>query len=417
MRRTEDGSALGGTLLVIVLLFVFGLTLANLATFDLRLVNQAGERQVAREAAEAGLNHVIALVGQDPTVGQAQEVFEQTLPDGSSYRITFHSDHENWSLNNLSNLNSAARGADRTVPPSHCLIFAEGRSRSGEIALLESLIRLEALPYAVAGSQKVRSSLLGPVTITGALTGALAAASDWGELGSTYSGSGASDSTRFLPGSLVTGDVHSVGGAQVSGVSIGGDLETGHDPVQLPNLTIADFSTEDVPGCFELPGGILGTVVLPLLLPPGPVYIDGDATFLAVNLNNSTVYVDGDLNVVAMLGRGAVFVNGQTNFLANITLTGSDRITLFSEGDITVTLAGIFQGVLYTHGNFTSGALLVVRGAIYANNLTDPDKGNVIFNGLNNTVVHVDEYTAFASYWLALGGDAEPVQVYWNQLR
>jgi hypothetical protein len=411
------GSALGGTLLVMVLLFLFGLTLADLATVDLRLVNQAGQRQLAREAAEAGLNRVIALIGQDPTVGQAEEVFEETLPQGGSYRITFHPEHPHWSLNNLSNLNSAARGSDRTVPPNHCLIFAEGRSPSGEVALLESLVRLEALPYAVAGSQTVRSGLAGPVVVAGARTAQQAADGEWARLGSTYSGSSAADSTRFPAGSQVTGDVHAVGGAQVSGVNIGGELETGHDPVQLPNLTLSDFNTEAIPGCYLLPGGLLGTVVLPLLLPPGPVYIDGDATFVAVNLNDSTVYVDGNLQVVAMLGRGAVFVNGSTTFLANITLTGSDRITLFSEDDITVALAGIFQGVLYTHGNFTSGAMLLVRGAIYANNLTDPSKGHVELNGLNNTIVHVDEYTAFASYWLALGGDARPVQVYWNQLR
>lgn len=399
----KDGSALGGTLLVIVLLFVFGLTLANLATFDLRLVSRNGERQAAREAAEAGLGRVTALIGENPTVGTNNEVFSETLPDGSSYRVSFNPADSDWSLNNLANLNSRNRGSDRTVPPNHCLIFAEGRSKGGESALIESLIRLEGLPYAIAGSNKVRSGVLGAAIVSGAPAGSKA---------STYSGSGDPDSTRFGLGSNISGDVHSVGGAQLTGVTVGGDVETNHDVVALPNLNIADFDTSGVPGVQVISGGLLNGLVL-----SGPVYIDGNATFVAVTMNNATVYVNGDLNIAALLGSGAIFVNGKTTFTLPITFSGPDRITLFSEEDISVGIAGVFQGVLMTHGNFTSGAALVVRGAIYANNLTDPSKGNITLNGLLNTVTHDERFTAFASYWLALGGEAEPVQVYWNQLR
>lgn len=403
MKRSLSGSALGGTLLVMVLLFVFGLTLANLATFDLRLVNRNGERQAAREAAEAGLGRVTALIGQDPTVGTNNEVFSQTLPDGSRYRISFDPDDADWSLNNLANLNSRNRAANRTVPPNHCLIFAEGRSKGGEIALIESLIRLEGLPYAVAGSNKVRSGLLGAVAVNGGASGTKA---------STYSGSDAADSTRFGLGSSISGDVHSVGGAQLTGASVAGDVETNHDVVALPNLNISDFDTSGVPGVQVLSGGLLNGLVL-----TGPVYIEGDATFVAVTMSNATVYVNGDLNIAALLGSGAIFVNGRTTFTLPITFSGPDRITLFSDNDINVGIAGVFQGVLMTHGNFTSGAALVVRGAVYANNLIDPSKGNINLNGLVNTVTHDEQFTAFASYWLALGGEADPVQVYWNQIR
>lgn len=401
--RKTRGNALGGTLLVIVLLFIFGLTLANLATFDLRLVNRNGERQAAREAAEAGLGRVIAMIGENPTVGTNDEVFAETLPDGSSYRISFDPDDTDWSLNNLANLNGRNRGSNRTVPPNHCLIFAEGRSKAGESALIESLIRLEGLPYAVAGSNKVRSSALGVVAINGA---------DIGEKASTYSGSDAADSTRLGVGSMVSGDVHSVGGASLTGAVVAGDVETGHDVVALPSLNIADFDTSGVPGVQVVSGGLLNGLVL-----SGPVYVDGDATFLAVTMANAQVYVNGDLTIAALLGSGAIFVNGKTTFTLPITFSGPNRITLFSDGDINCGVAATFQGVLLTHGNFTSGAALVVNGAIYANNLIDGSKGNVNLNGLLNTITHDDRFTAFASYWLALGGEAEPVQVYWNQLR
>jgi hypothetical protein len=56
---------------------------------------------------------------------------------------------------------------------------------------------------------------------------------------------------------------------------------------------------------------------------------------------------------------------------------------------------------------------LVVTGAIYA-------QGDVLINGalgITNIIVHDEGQTAFASFWLAMGGGAEPVLVYWNQLR
>jgi hypothetical protein len=415
MRGQREGSALGGTLLVVVLLFVFGLTLANLATFDLRLVNRTGERQMAREAAEAGLNHVTALIGGNPRLGTSNEVYQATLPNGSSYRISFDSDDPDWSLNNLASLTMAPRGADRNVPPNHALIFAEGRSRGGEVALIESLIRLEALPYAIAGSGKVRSNLA--ALVSGAYTGDQAQAGDANLPGSVYSGSDASDSTRLGLGSRVSGDLHSVGGAVLTGAVVEGDVETEHDVEQLPNLDIEDFNTSTVPGVQVLSGGLLGLPLAPLVL-SGPVYIEGDTTFVAVTMNNATIFVnDGDLTVLALLGTGAIFVDGRTTFMAAIEFTGADRITLFSDGDITVGLLGVFRGVLLTNGNFTANGLLTVFGAIYANNPGNPSLGNVSLNGLLSIVHHVEEYTAFASFWLALGGQAEPVQVYWNQLR
>jgi hypothetical protein len=74
-----------------------------------------------------------------------------------------------------------------------------------------------------------------------------------------------------------------------------------------------------------------------------------------------------------------------------------------------------------TQGNFRSNLILNVDGAVYANGLGLPTGGggNVQMNGLVglNRVTHVSEFTAFASYWLAMGGEAEPVQVYWNQVR
>lgn len=414
---TRRGGALGSTLLIAVLLFIFGLTLANLATFDLRVVNRTVERQAALEAAEAGLNHLIARLSKDPTLGAEGEVYEgPDVPakDGGTFRISFAPGDQHRSLNNLSSLKTTPAGLGRTVPANHMLIFAEGRSRAGEKALVECLVRLEAMPYAVAATNRLTTSPLGGLTVAGRQ----GRVGDNDLVGSTYSGSSASNSTSIGPvGTLITGDVHSVGGASVLAAQVAGDIVTDHDIVALPNLNIENFSTLDTPGRQLVTGGLTLAGVY-----SGPVYIDAPpgvpTVFAGLIMNDAVIYVNGDLNVLVLLGSGAVFVNGSTTFLGAITLNQpSDRITLFSKGDILVNAAGLFQGVLMTQGNFRSSLALIVSGAVYANGQGVAGAGNVAFNGLLSTVDHVDEYTAFASYWLALGSGADVVTVYWNQIQ
>lgn len=404
LRLKITGGALASTLLVVLFLVIFGFTLATLATFDLRTVARNGQRQMAFEAAQAGLDAVIGELSRDPRVGTSNEVFESTLSDGSKYRVSFNSSGtEPWSLNNLGSLVGGTGYNTRTVPPLHASIFAQGESPNGETALVECLVRLEAIPYAVAGTGRVT---LNNTQVSGArnLGGPEREAH-------VYSGSTAADSLRLTLASRVSGDARSVGGIQRGPLAtVVGDQEPYRSPDQLPDLNIETYKNDTVPGVDYRPGGALVATL------SGPVYIDGDATFTAVTLNNATVYVDGDLDVLAILGTGTVFVNGSTNFLASINITGSNRLTLFSEGDINFNLLSVVQGVVFTHGNVTSALALQVSGAVYAVNETDPSKGNVNL-GLLSQVVHVSELTSFASFWLGIGGEADAIRVYWRRLR
>jgi outer membrane protein assembly factor BamB len=157
-------------------------------------------------------------------------------------------------------------------------------------------------------------------------------------------------------------------------------------------------------------------VVAPLLT--GQVYFDQSTTLTgATVLADATVYVNGDLTVAGtVVGNGTVFVDGDTTFLQAVNVTGTSRITLFSQGDITFVLPSVFQGVLYSHGNVNSVIALLVSGAVYAVNETDTSKGNVTL-GPGSLVVHVQELTTFANYYLGLGGQAEPAIVYWHKIR
>lgn len=472
------GNALGGTLLVTVLLFLFGLTLANLATFNLRTVDRASGRQQALEAAEAGLNEVAVLLSQNPQLGTDPSLsgdpdfdtrldFEKTLANGSHYKVTFNREQPNWSYNNLVSFSSTPAGGGRTVPPGHALLVAEGWSQQkGQSVLLESLVRLEAFPYAVAG---VRELSLHDTTVQGLGTSA-------NELtGNLYGGA-----TVSLTNSNIKGDVVHVGALTQSGTSISGKTKPSSTQT-LPNFDLNEFDTSRLPvhetltpfeaekrtvfeekayfisGSVNLgsrrPDGTVITTSLGLLLTPLVPVLDPVLVPLLglglediiniinrpeVTLNNSVIYVDGNVTGNHIKGTGAFFVNGTAKFVnSRVSATVDDRLTLFAEEDIYLVGKTFFGGVMLTHGNVYIDGMVDVRGAIFAPGTPTSSGGQVLKRqwaatsivgrllqilGLTSyepsLIERFEEQTASASYWLALGGSgSKPVFTYWNQLR
>lgn len=413
MRVKIRGGALASTLIVILFLTVFGLTLVNLSTFDLRTSSHNNQREMAFNAAETGLESVIGELSLDPSKGKTGETFSDTLPDGSSYTVTFDdASGLPYSVNNFEDLTSGRPGYNgRTVPPLHTSLFARGLSPQGEESVVECLIRLEGLPYAVAGTGRVT---LNTVQVSG--TQRLSEVGAPTLSGNTYSGATGADSTRLLGLTRVTGDARSAGGISVvTPAGVDGEVEPDHAPENLPDLVITDFRNDGTPGVSLRIGGI---TIAPVL--SGQVYFDGDTTLTGASiLNDATVFVNGDLRVLGTLaGTGTLFVTGETSFLNTIQLGGTNRVTLFSQGDINIALASTFQGVLYTHGNINTGPLLAttIFGAAYAVNYTDPGKGNVNL-GIGSNVIHVSELTAFASSYLGRSGEANALRVYWSRVK
>jgi len=407
--KKNRGAALASTLLIILFLTLFAFTLANLATFDLRTSSRNAQKQMAFEAAQAGLDAVTAELSTNPTSGKAGEVYAATLSDGSSYRVTFDNTDTTmpFSANNLDSITPESIGYDgRSVPAFHASLFSVGTSPSGETSIVESLIRLEGIPYAVAGSETVRLENMN-VSAPG------------GDEAHVYSGRPGSNSLR-ISGllSLVTGDARSVGGVDVGlGAIVQGDQESGISPEILPRLNIADFDTSLLPsGSYQIHNPALP---LDLSFGPGDHYVNGNAEYLVMTMNDARVYVEGDLQVTALLGTGTVFVNGETTFTANVSMSGSQRITLFSEGDINFLGPTIFQGVIYSHGNIRAALLFQIIGAVYAVG-NDSSTGNVELGGLLlplSNVLYDAQSAAFASFWLAQGGEADAVRVFWRKLR
>lgn len=412
MIRKSRGGALPSTLIVILLLTVFGLTLVNLAALDLHSSTRVNQKEMAFNAAETGLETVIAELSLDPTVGKSNQVFQETLADGSSYRVSFDGTSADtpYCVNNLDGLTGITGFMGRTVPPLHASLFARGVAPNGEESTVECLIRLEGLPYAVAGTGKVK---LASTTVAG--TQRLSQAGAPTLSGNVYSGATGSGSTTLSGLTTVSGDARSAGGISVlAPATVVGDQEPDHDPENLPDLVLTDFRNDGTPGVSLQIGGL---TVAPVLT--GNVYFNGDTTLTGLTtMVDATIYVNGNLTVLgSIVGNGTFFVDGKTSFLQAVNLTGTSRVTLFSQDDINIALPSIFQGVLYTHGNVNTGPLLAttVFGAVYAVNYLDPSKGNVNL-GPGSTVVHVSELTAFASSFLGRSGEANALRTYWCRL-
>lgn len=405
--KSKRGGALASTLLVVLFLVVFGFTLVNLAVFDLRTVSRNGQKQLAFGAAQAGLDAVISELCRNPQIGNSDEVYAETLADGSSYRVSFDSSGSApWSLNNLGSLSGSNGYRGRSVPALHASIFAEGTSPTGESSLVECLIRLEAIPYAVAGTGKVN---LAGTRVYGLKQGAAGGTEFEAH---AYSGSPDSDSLNVGGLSRISGDARSAGGITVGALAnVAGEVDPYRTPDTLPDLTIDTFRNNELDGVDVRSGGVLPVGVL-----SGQVYFEGDILGGALVLADATVFVEGNLTVAAVAGTGTIFVTKETNILETVNFAGNDRVTLFSQGDINMPLGGIMTGVLFTKGNFNSAAILTVFGAVYAVNELDSTQGNVNI-GLLSQVIHRSDVTSFASYWLGIGGEADAIRVYWRKLR
>lgn len=84
MRQNERGYMLVGALLIIVLLFVVGLSLTTLASFSLKNASDERNHQSVYYIAEAGLNHLankfekaVSDIYEDETIRSEDDFFQK----------------------------------------------------------------------------------------------------------------------------------------------------------------------------------------------------------------------------------------------------------------------------------------------------------------------------------------------------
>ena len=417
MVRKRRGAALLSGLMITALMLIFVFTITDLAIFHYQTVQTQEEMLQAREAAQAGLSETVRRLSTDPSFGlTGQSVTGDT--GAANYTVTFATTDPRRSTNNLAGFNAVPGWGGRSVPAHCALIVSKGTSRGKHTRTIEAVVHLEALPFPLQSTARIEGD---SITVGGA-----ASLQDFVARGAQLPGSIYSGSTVNLGGvGTVSGDIRVVTDAFLGpGMVLTGKLEKGVAPLQVPNLNIGSFDTFSTPGRTLITSGTYNMISSPLGGTPGvhrltgTVYVEGDVHLIGpLQLDQATVFVanGGNFRVDGpVLGQGSLFVTGETKMLAGTVLKNDQQIAIFSQNDLEVSAGGFFQGVLYSHGKVKTGPGVTVLGAIVAQNNTDDADLGV---GATGKVIHLPEYTAFASYWLARGAGGAPVKMdYWGEL-
>lgn len=421
MRRRQRGVALLHALVIIALTLLFTLTITDLAIFHYQNVQRSEEQFNAREAAQSGLADASRQLSNNPTYGTANEVLTGSV-GSANYTVNFKVGTTPYSTNNMGGFVSVPGYRGRSVPAHSALILASGTSRLGEHRTIEAVIHLSALPFPLQSSANVTGN---NVNVSAAASLSDYKTSGGGKLpGSVYSGSSSNSAVSMSGATTITGDVVTVGLASLGPtVTVAGKVLGASSPLQVPNLDIASFDNSSTPGHTVVAGGTYNALLNPLggVLGvnklSGDVYIDSSVTLIGpVTLDKASVFVAGGGDFVVngpILGQGSLFVTGKTQMLAGTVIDNDEQIAVFSQKDLSIT-TGVFQGVLYCHGNITTGPGTIVLGAVIGEGPTEND-GSVNI-GLGGTIVSIPQYTAFASYFLGRGGGAPVKLDYWAEL-
>lgn len=399
----------------ICLMLVFALTVVHMSSFYYRAANLQKEEMLAREAAQAGLAETGRRLSLNPELGGTGEKLTEQL-GAANYTVDFSLS----SRNNLGQLHAATTTDGRDVPPNTALICSVGESPNGTRRTVQALVALEALPFPVQSTGRVDGTT---VTIAGAASLADVQSGAPPLPGSIYAGSSASDAVRLNGVSTLTGDLRTPGHAQLDPlVTVLGEVQENAAPVEVPDLDITSFENSSQPGVTVISGGTYNCLTNPIRIGAGlpavhtlrgPIFVDGDITLIGpVLLDQAQIFVanGGNLKIAGIAtGQGSLFVTGKTTLTAGTVLRNEDRIAVFSQSDLEILAGGVFQGVLYTKARLTVGLGLTVVGAVVAH-------GGDISLGSLCQVVHLPEYTSFASYWLARGGVASVKLRYWGEI-
>jgi hypothetical protein len=179
----------------------------------------------------------------------------------------------------------------------------------------------------------------------------------------------------------IAGDVVTVGQAVIgSGVEVDGQVKDGSTLKAVPTINPSDYDPAGQPLVRNLSSDSLDASDTF----QGYVRRQGDLTVNgALNLQESILYVSGNLVVNgALSGVGAVFVGGSVT-LGSASLGAVDQLALVSGGDMSITGAGssasTLTGLVYSAGNLNLSGVTVVGAVVCASSTGQP----LVMNNVN----------------------------------
>jgi hypothetical protein len=254
----------------------------------------------------------------------------------------------------------------------------------------------------------------GAATVTGASTLTAAVSGPYDLTGDVYGGSSGVSVTMGQP-SNINGQVSAVGTTNIaSGSTVSGGVLTSQTATTLPSISIAQFNNSGLSNVTTMSPGIK---LLPAVL-NGPVYVNGDLTLLlGAIMTNCSLYVNGNLTVVlgATAGSGSMFVTGTTNLTASSTTSTNTTIALFSQGELTMTGSGNFQGMVYSNTGIQADGTLNVIGGVFVNSTASG--GGSINLDQSIQVVYYPKYLSFSRSFVSNANNrADISRLYWHEM-
>ncbi|MFA7480811.1 MAG: hypothetical protein WC314_09930 [Vulcanimicrobiota bacterium] len=397
------GGALGLVLAVAALALLAAFTAANVATINVRVSSTVANASIAEALAESVVQEALANLQQDLGFHETLEIGPGLgLPEGSRGYLSFdRTTSEVYSTNNF--LGDQADAWNRTLPETTAHLVGVGEC-GGVEKIVEVVVHLPEFPVAMACD--------GPVRVSNSFIGGFDPEKDreWvpGEgyqveedefgPGHLITNSTTANSIVLDRRSRVTGDVQSLGGVQLNGATVEGEVRAPwgkRAPLPKFDLTRFDPAREvDIP-YEDLLSPRSSLTLVGNLRREGDLNLSGSLT-----LDNAFLFVNGDLTVDRNLrGLGAIVVTGKVKFSGAVDLAGNDQIAILSGGGIEVegrdADRSIFKGLLYTKGPFVARKITVVGGFMVDDGAsTEIIDSTIYYSGANISPAHRREVAA-----------------------
>jgi hypothetical protein len=366
MRKSKRAAGLAGTLCFIALLTTVAFAMSGFSISHMTIGRRTLNDKVAGDLAESAANLALAKLMEDPHWSGDIDYSPSDFP-GASGRVTFSTTQAlAWKVaashNNLLGKQSID-GSERKLAPETVQIVATGRY-NGISKRHEVILHVPPYGYALVASGQLQST--GGMVVAGVedpslLANGLKALSPQQLKAGYLASNGSADDAVELQSSAtaptrITGGVESVGGIELGAhTSIAGPVREHASPVRMVSFEVTDYDPKDRSDAQEL-----HTNIYPELPINGVTRRQGDLLVTnGLNIKRGYLYVDGNLTVQGGLhGQGCIFATGDVKISGVSTFVADSKEAILAKGNVELSGSdqdkSIFQGVVYSEGNFTA---------------------------------------------------------------
>ncbi|MFN8612624.1 MAG: hypothetical protein U0931_34110 [Vulcanimicrobiota bacterium] len=381
------GASLVNTLMVSTLLAGLAFTTASLTISQLAVNSRLENSKIARDLAESAASRMLSEVMSHPEWTGDTEVLLESAPGGWG-RASFSSAHAHgWSIppstNNLTGLTarSSQAQASRSLPPNSVEVISVGSYR-GATSTVSQVIAIPPYRYAMASTGSIQSSggltvasVDDPSVLSNGFDSVLDEQLRAGHLAGNLVGP-KSVTLEAGPGRpvLVKGGVDSAGSVSLlGGAKVVGSVRQNGQPVPLPDVDVNDYDPKARADVVTTSASSQAHLVV-----DKPTRQTGNLKVTSgLELTKGYLFVDGNLDIYGGIkGKGAIFATGDVKIHGVSTYGANNQQAIVAKGNVGIDGTdrnhSIFQGVIYTEGDFNAKDVTLV-GSLVGNKAKNPD--------------------------------------------